>query len=81
MISCSDYDYIEIVCMYKYPVKLTLNSGDAIEGVALDTKRDSNRAECIEIDSSEGMVLVKLDSIKKLTVQKDNPHFSEVVFN
>ncbi|EPB3091559.1 Rho-binding antiterminator, partial [Vibrio vulnificus] len=22
MISCSDYDYIEIVCLFKYPVEL-----------------------------------------------------------
>ncbi|HFU74774.1 MAG TPA: transcriptional antiterminator, partial [Arcobacter sp.] len=27
MISCHQYDYIEIACMYHYPVALTLKSG------------------------------------------------------
>ncbi len=35
MISCNDYDYIEIVCM-PMPIKLTLKSGEQIECVKLD---------------------------------------------
>lgn len=81
MISCSDYDYIEIVCLYQYPVQLVLTSGSSVEGKAMDTKRNSDKEECIELATQEGRQLVVLTQIKKLTVQQHNPHFLEVRFN
>lgn len=77
MISCSHYDYIEIVCLYRYPVNLALKSGDDIEGIAHNTKRDTNGNECIELLIDGKSVLVVLDDIFKLNVLVDNPHFSE----
>lgn len=44
MISCEQYDYIEIVCLYHYPIELTMKSGERINGVALDTKRNDQKA-------------------------------------
>lgn len=81
MISCNDYDYIEIVCLYRYPVRLSLKYGVILEGVAIDTKRNDTRAECIELIIEGERQLVVLEDITKLTVTKENPHFTEVVFN
>ncbi|MFM2663479.1 transcriptional antiterminator Rof [Vibrio mediterranei] len=80
MISCSDYDYIEIACMYRYPVKLTMKVGLLLEGIALDTVRDESNNECLKLNVKETDVLVILDEINKLEVLVENPHFSEVVF-
>lgn len=80
MISCSDYDYIEIVCLYHYPICLIMKSGDIISGTALDTQRNEVRAECIKISSDDTDVLVILDDISKLKVCVENPHFNEVSF-
>ncbi|MCG9659110.1 hypothetical protein VME0621_03642 [Vibrio mediterranei] len=80
MISCSDYDYIEIACMYRYPVKLTMKVGLLLEGIALDTARDESNNECLKLNVKETDVLVILDEINKLEVLVENPHFSEVVF-
>ena len=67
--------------MYRYPVKLTLNSGALIEGVAIDTQRNESKEECIALTNEEGdRLLVVLDDIIKLRVSVKNPHFSEVVF-
>lgn len=81
MISCSDYDYIEIVCLYRYPVRLTMREGVPIEGVALDTSRNTSRNECIKINSDGTETLIELDGISKLEVLIENPHFTEVFFN
>ena len=81
MISCGEYDYIEIVCMHRYPIKLVMQSGDIIEGVAIDTQRNDAREECIKLEAEGELSLVKLDDIAKLTVSVDNPHFKEVVFS
>jgi len=81
MISCNDYDYIEIVCMYSYPIKLTMKSTEIIRGVALDTQRNELREECIKISAEdESNMLVVLDNIKKLEICVENPHFNEITF-
>lgn len=80
MISCSDYDYIEIVCMHRYPVKLTLHSGEQIEGVALDTQRNQDKDECIKLSIAAQEQLVVLTGIAELEVCVDNPHFKQKFF-
>lgn len=80
MISCSSYDYVEIVCMFNYPVIITLKTGEAIQGKAMDTVRGENREECIKLGVNGAVVLVVLDTIEKLTVTVENPHFNEVSF-
>jgi len=74
MISCSNYDYIEIVCLYRYPVRLQLQSGEVFEGTALDTARNQERQECIKIQVNESKQLVQLDTIVNLEVTVENPH-------
>lgn len=81
MISCGEYDYIEIVCTYQYPIKITMKSGDVIEGTAKDTKRNDRREECVLVAVNGLDNLVVLDNIAKLEVCTENPHFQEFVFS
>lgn len=80
MISCNDYDYIEIVCLYRYPVRLTLKSGQTIEGKALDTARNQDKQEAIKLDQNAVEQLVVLDDLSLLEVLVDNPHFNQKSF-
>jgi Rho-binding antiterminator len=80
MISCDKHDYVEIACMYNYLIKLTLNSGDEIKGVAFDVKLNENREECLNIKVNNIDSLVVLDSVSKMEVLVDNPHFKVVTF-
>jgi Rho-binding antiterminator len=66
--------------MYRYRVRLTLDSGSELEGVALDTGRNKNREECITISDGDADSLVVLDSITKMDVLAENPHFKTVNF-
>lgn len=81
MLSCNHHDYIEIVCTYRYPIKLTLKSGEIIQGTALDTQRNDQRAECIKLDIEGVAQLVVLDEIKILEVMRENPHLRLIEFN
>ncbi|MEM7256130.1 MAG: Rho-binding antiterminator [Pseudomonadota bacterium] len=80
MISCTEYDTIELVCMYRYPVTLHLRSGENVTGVATDTVRNDKKEECIKllVDNTEQVVV--LDTIASLRVNVDNPHFQQVSF-
>ena len=80
MISYNLHDYIEIVCLYRYPIRLELKSGEPVTGTALDTAYDADRNECIKIDNGAREELVLLDSISTMRVTIDNPHIDHVSF-
>ncbi|MGF1769721.1 Rho-binding antiterminator [Enterovibrio makurazakiensis] len=84
MIKCDDYDYVEIVCLFRYPIKLVLRSGETIEGIAKDTTRNADREECISLDTDRNQQrateLVVLDDVASLEVLVDNPHFKQFSF-
>lgn len=81
MISCEQYDYIELVCMFQYPVQLVLNDGGRVEGVAQDTKRNHLGEECIALEIDSTQQLVVLDQVEKMKALVKNPHFDEVKFS
>ncbi|MEL0659930.1 Rho-binding antiterminator [Psychromonas arctica] len=80
MISCHQYDYIEIVCLYHYSVKLTLKSGQIVEGIALDTARNDSRDECVKLDVKGTNIDIVLNEIALLSVDVENPHIKQVSF-
>lgn len=80
MISCQQYDYIEIVCLYHYPLLIDLKSGETIEGIAVNTVRNEQREECIELNHDEVNIKIVLDNIARLTVSIKNPHIDTLSF-
>jgi len=80
MINCDQHDYIELVCMHRYSVKLTTKSNDIIQGTAVDTGRNEQGDECIKLNAEGSEKLVVLSELKKLEVTEDNPHVSVVNF-
>lgn len=81
MISCNEYDYVEIACMYRYPIKLMMKTGEVIECIALDTHYNSDREECIKVSIERTESEVIIDNISKLEVCIENPHFKQVCFD
>ncbi|MGB5856361.1 MAG: Rho-binding antiterminator [Oceanisphaera sp.] len=81
MMSCEQHDYIEIACLYRYPITLTLVSDEHISGIALDTARNEQRQECIKIQNDDTEHLIPLASITRMTATVDNPHFRVVEFD
>lgn len=79
-ISCNLYDTIEIVCMFHYPVTLTLVNGQSITGIAKDTARNTQNEECIELDVEGEGTLVVLSQLDSMHVNIANPHLSTVNF-
>ena len=93
MISCNNYDYIEIACMHRLAIRLHMFSGDIIEGLALDTTRTDSNKEAILVDASNvsiqstfsdpvtGPIKIELEHIRVLEAITANPHFTKVDFN
>ncbi|MCW8902694.1 Rho-binding antiterminator [Sedimenticola sp.] len=81
MISCAQHDYVEIACMYKLPVTLTLSSGEELAGIAMDTVSNQDREECLKLKTGNNEQLVVLDQILRMVATKPNSHFEKVDFN
>lgn len=81
MISCLEHDYVEIVCMYRYPLRITMKTGEIITGTAIDTQRNDAGAECIKVDIQGTSTLLVLDAIATLEVCIKNPHLQRVSFS
>lgn len=80
MISCNEHDYVEIACMYQYPIKVTMKTGGVIECKALDTQYNSAREECIKVDVAGIENEVIINNVAKIEVCIENPHFQEISF-
>ncbi len=80
MISCHDYDDVEISCTYQYPVSLILKSGKHIDCIAKDTGLNGDRQECIKVEINATERLVLLDEVIMMKARANNPHFDSVSF-
>jgi len=80
MITCEHHDFVEIACLFRYPVYLVMRCGEPIAGVAINTRLNEQREECIEIIQHGQSRLVVLDKVARLKVRIENPHFQSVSF-
>ncbi len=79
LISCQLHDYIEIVCLYKYRVRLTLKDRQLIEGNAIDICIDAKKCEYLIVDDGR-KCQVELNQLTKMEVLSANAVFTAVVF-
>lgn len=80
MLKCELHDYIEMVCLYHYPLMLTLSSGAVLTGTALTTRYNDQRQECLVIQQHQAKQQVLLEDIALLEVTVQNPHVQQVRF-
>jgi Rho-binding antiterminator len=79
VISCELHDFVEVVCMYGYQLRLILKNGEVIEGKAVDIL-SIDQQELLVVDDSGEKKQVDLIALAKMQVLTPNAKFSEVVF-
>ncbi|HHX8267282.1 TPA: Rho-binding antiterminator [Vibrio diabolicus] len=80
MVTCSQYDFIEIACMFKLPIEITLKNGETHQGNAFDTGYDMQRRECLFLDMDGEHTAFPTEQLVAMRALKANPHFDEVTF-
>lgn len=79
MLNCDVHDYIEIICMFRYKISVTLKNNDNLTGVAQDTFIAADKTEVLKLmlddDSERELPLEEINHIKVLT---PNARFKEV---
>ena len=81
-IACELHDYIEIACVYRYPVLLVLDSGEEVKGIATDTSTKKDKTEYLVLldEESKEKIEIELTKLVKMNPLIKNPHFNEVNF-
>ena len=79
-IDCNLYDYIEIACMYRYPVRVATSDGAIVTGLAIDTVIDNDKAEYLKLDVDGAQRLVRLDRLAALEPLAANAKFGKIRF-
>lgn len=82
-ISCDLHDYLEIACMYKIQVHLTLSNGDHYSGIPVTTRINTEREECLRIlsDSANKQIDIPLYLLGAMKAITPNTHFDTIVFD
>ena len=78
-ISCELHDFIEVACMYRYQLKLSLKNNQTIEGKAIDIVNSPEGRECLVIDGNPQQQ-VELTQLNRMEVLTPNAKFREVIF-
>ncbi len=83
-IDCNLYDYVEIACLYRYPVRIATTTGDIVTGTAATTTidRDENgdKVEYLELDVDGSPARIRLDSLSVLEPLVEDARFGKVRF-
>jgi len=79
-IDCSLYDYVEIACMYRYPVRVATSDGETVTGVAVDTVTGADKSEFLALDVDGCVRRLRLDTLEELEPMVGNARFGKVRF-
>ncbi|WP_070971843.1 Rho-binding antiterminator [Vibrio sonorensis] len=80
MISCSQYDYIELACVFHIQVRITTENGSVFEGIALDTGYNKQKKECLILQTNGQEAWFETDTLTEMQALTPNPHFTLVSF-
>ena len=79
-IDCRLHDHIEIACLHRYRLRLRLQGGRILTGVATDTETTTEKAEYLWLDTAAGADRVRLDEIVQLEPLEEGAVFGAVRF-
>ena len=83
-IDCNLYDYVEIACMYRYPVRIATTSGEIMTGTAVTTSiergENDDKVEYLELDVDGSSQRVRLDTVSVMEPLVDDARFGKVRF-
>ena len=78
-LKCDLHDYLEIACLYKFKVELTLKDDTKISGIPVTTMT-TNKIEYLEINSVGTLLTIPVLELVSMRACIENPHFERVKF-
>lgn len=81
MLKCDLHDYLEIICMFHYSVKVITKKGASHSGLAEDVLLSDKRQEVLRIKTvDQDQIEVVTEEIEEIQVITPNARFQTVRF-
>ncbi|PAJ74709.1 hypothetical protein CJF42_09105 [Pseudoalteromonas sp. NBT06-2] len=82
ILKCDLHDYLEIACIYKITVELTLKNGVHIVGTPITTGVNKESGEYLVVQIKHGVedVSIPLLSLQSMRAISSNSHFDKIEF-
>lgn len=80
-IDCNKHDYIEIACMYRYKLVITLKSGRTIKANAITTQTKATKIEYFVVENEESIFEIPMTELAKLETVSDSASFKTISFS
>lgn len=81
ILKCDLHDYLEIACMFKLNVELTLKDTSKVIGLPITTTIDSERNECLVVLLNKQQKLIPTNLIHQMRALVANQHFDIIEFS
>ncbi|MFT5757436.1 MAG: Rho-binding antiterminator [Alteromonadaceae bacterium] len=80
ILDCNLHDYIEIACMYKIEILLTIKGDSKLIGTPITTTIIKNSGEFLVFKAkhTDESILIDLLSLKSMQAISSNPHFDNI---
>ncbi|ASD69423.1 Rho-binding antiterminator [Pseudoalteromonas piscicida] len=79
MISCQQYDYIELTCLKRLAVTIEMKDGEVVRGSCENTAI-VDAQECLFLEQESQTATTVLTAIASISVDTDNPYFTTLRF-
>lgn len=78
-LDCDLHDYVEIACLYRYRLQVTLLDGNIVEAEAVTTRTNPDKQEFLVLDQDSRELNIRLDQIRTIQVLTPSAKFERVV--
>jgi Rho-binding antiterminator len=80
-LDCDVVDNLELACLHRYELAITMNDGEQIEGKARNLISNDTHQECLILDSHGAERALILADAKKARALTENDYFTELDLN
>lgn len=79
-LSCESHDYLEIVCMFHYMLKVMDKNGQVFKGKASDVRIDDENTEVLVLQEIASEMHIPTIEIASINVLTPNARFQKIMF-
>lgn len=80
-LDCGVVDNLELACLHRYELAVTMNDGETVEGRARNLTTNDDRQECLILEHHGDNKTIILADAKKAVALTDNDYFTELDLN
>lgn len=80
-LDCAVVDNLELACLHRYKLAVTMNDGEQLEGQAINLTTNDDRQECLILDMHGNARIIILADARQASALTENDYFTDLELN